>query len=446
MYGETGAMLRTELTGLLQQHRVRHHLKPAERAEPDTSASAGDEIAQAAGQILRYRLSVLTWCIQACTAAQPLAFSNQPPTQTNPFDADPSAGGVLQPLLNLLRETRDHQDMTLPTLEELTTPHAVPLVERWRTAAKAAALAEHDIGSTTTHGTLTTPQAQALVGDVATITQALVVLDRRYHLLPGWQPLTHPQRLGWATLAAALDTGLGQPDYTIDTLGWRPLARAMRGPVKPGVLGVLQAEHNLLHALKALPTATDLRLIVDSQRRISTTLANLSEPVDQHLHAAFTQRAGTYTDLHRALRDIGGLLGHGSAAVAQAATLAARTKELTGNEIVEPRRLAAFHVLFTRVDTRIAEIVEQAVNGGTFLQRVTLPRLENTGGPVHHLRERYTPITDPTKVEAITIVRNQLRPERAAPRTTANQDPSRPALHTALNHRTGDVPAPRLHQ
>ncbi|WP_141012938.1 hypothetical protein [Nocardioides sambongensis] len=395
MYGETGQMLRTELTALLHQHRVRHYLQQAEQAEQSTASRETSEtsagVERASGLLLQYRLSVLTWCIQACTAAQPLAFSNQPPAKSNPFHPNPGAGGVVHPLLKLLRDNREQQDTNLPTLAELTTPHTVPLVEHWRAAAKAAALAEHDIGGTDTHGILTTPQAQALVGDVAAITQALVVLDRRYHLLPGWQPLAHPQRLGWATLAAALDTGLGQPDYTIDKLGWQPLVRSMRGAAKPGVLGVLQAEHNLLHALKGLPTARDLRLIVDSQRRVTTTLAVLAAPVDQRLHDAFTRRAQSYADLHRALRDIGGLLGHGKAAVAQAATLATRTTKLTGNEIVEPRQLAAFHNLFTRVDNRIADIVEHAIAGGTYLQRTTLPELADTGAPVLRLRERYTP-------------------------------------------------------
>ncbi|WP_141013694.1 hypothetical protein [Nocardioides sambongensis] len=380
------------------------------------------------------------------------------PAQTNPFRDDPTAGAVVHALRTALHNAHEHQTrhptnaqsndqrsdraVRLPTLEELTTEHPNPVVEHWRTAARAAALAEHDIGGTDTHGTLTTPQAQALVGDVATITQALVVLDRRYHRAPGWPTLTNPHQLGWTALASALDTSLGQPDYTIDDLGWRPHARLMRGPAKPGLLGVLQAEHNLLYTLKALPTATDLRLIVDSQRRVSSALAALAVPVGQRLHDTFTQRAGTYADLHRALRDIGGLLGHGSAAVAQAATLTARTKNLTGHETVEPRRLAAFHTLFARFDARVAEIVEQAVAGGTFLQRTTLDQLEPTGGPVHRPRERYTPINDPATVEAVKIVREQLRPETSPPAVRDSHDPSRAALGTALTRRLGQTAPP----
>ena len=75
---------------------------------------------------------------------------------------------------------------------------------------------------------LTAPQAQALVGDVAAITQALVVLDQRYRNTPGWEPLAQNARLGWAALAAALDVNLGQPDYTVDHTGWRPRTKLIR--------------------------------------------------------------------------------------------------------------------------------------------------------------------------------------------------------------------------
>jgi hypothetical protein len=78
--------------------------------------------------------------------------------------------------------------------------------------------------------------------------------------------------VGWAALATALDVSLGQPDYSVDHTGWRPRTKPILGPAKPGVLGVLQAEHNLLVRVKSLPNAMNLRLIVDSQRLLTSQL------------------------------------------------------------------------------------------------------------------------------------------------------------------------------
>ena len=48
---------------------------------------------------------------------------------------------------------------------------------------------------------MSVPQAQAVVADVAAITQALVMLDQRYRNTPGWEQLAQGSRLGWAALA-----------------------------------------------------------------------------------------------------------------------------------------------------------------------------------------------------------------------------------------------------
>ena len=107
-------------------------------------------------------------------------------------------------------------------------------------AARAAALAEHDTApDQAVH--LTAAQARTIAGDVAAISQALVVLDRRYRNTPEWESLAGCDRLGWAALATALDVSLGQPDYSVDQTGWRPRTKPIRGPAKPGILGVLQA-------------------------------------------------------------------------------------------------------------------------------------------------------------------------------------------------------------
>lgn len=70
---------------------------------------------------------------------------------------------------------------------------------------------------------------------------AQVKEERRYRNTSEWESLAGCARLGWAALATALDVSLGQPDYSVDQTGWRPRTKPIRGPAKPGVLGVLQA-------------------------------------------------------------------------------------------------------------------------------------------------------------------------------------------------------------
>ena len=136
---------------------------------------------------------------------------------------------------------------------------------------------------------MTAGQAQVVVGDVAAITQALVVLDQRYRNTPGWEQLAQSARLGWAALAAALDVNLGQPDYTVDELGWRPKTKIIEGPAKEGILGVLQAEHNLIVRMKSFPNATNLRYIIDSQRLLSRRLVPFAARIDPRLAEVWSE-------------------------------------------------------------------------------------------------------------------------------------------------------------
>lgn len=82
---------------------------------------------------------------------------------------------------------------------ELTTPSSNVLVEHWRPAARDAVLAEHDTApDRAVH--LTAAQVRAVAGDVAAVSQALVVLGRRYRNTPGWESLAGCDRRGWAAL------------------------------------------------------------------------------------------------------------------------------------------------------------------------------------------------------------------------------------------------------
>jgi len=423
MYGENGAQMRTELAALLRQHRVMHRL------DADTAA----ERAEVGRQVLRFRQTILVWCAQAVGVARPLAFANIPAKPADPFRASTEHAAAIGELTRAL-EYACAESQTKPASSiEFTTPSANVLVEHWRLAARSAALAEHDTApDRAVH--LTAAQARVVAGDVAAVSQALVVLDRRYRNTPEWESLAGCDRLGWAALATALDVSLGQPDYSVDQTGWRPRTKPFRGPAKPGVLGVLQAEHNLLVRLKTFPNAMNLRLIVDSQRLLTTALIPYAERIAPELAGRWRERAATYSQIQRELRNVGGRLGNGAAATAEAANAVSRMKALPADAVIEPRMLGGFNTLFSRLDARITDILEAGVEQGAFVQRVTVPRLvTGEGRLIHPVRERFVPVACAADLQVIRTAREHLRPP--AESAPASPGTSRADLLAALIHR-----------
>lgn len=444
MYGDNGALMRSELAALLRQHRIQQRLDEA-RANAGPSEQSAVEREGVGRQIRQYRHTILAWCAQAVMAAKPLVFSASLPAPANPFRATSDAGTAVGELARALHHTYDESSAGHASMQLLTTPSDSPLVEHWRHAARAAALAEHDTNGIA-GARLTAAQAEALVGDVAAVIQALVVLDRRYANTPGWEKLAETGRLGWAALATGLDVSLGQPDYSVDQAGWRPRARTLRGPVRPGILGVLQAEHNLLVRLKFFPNAMNLRRIVDSQRQLSGQLAPLALRIDPQIADRWTARAATYALILKQLRDIGGQLGTGGAAVAEAANATTRLRAVSAATILEPRVLAAFQRLFDRLDHRIADLVEDGIDRGAYLERVKVPSIApNASNLVHPVEEKFMPATRISDLAVGRTIHERLRPP---PPTPAPSSPgaSRADLHTAIVHRprqhevTPDVP------
>jgi hypothetical protein len=427
MYGETGTGMREEFAALLRQHRVQQRLSgaPNERAE--------------LGRVIRqYRQTVLIWCSQAMTATGPLTFSNQAPAQPNPFRSVGTAGNGTTPAGELARaiDLAMTQSTASPaTSTQLATPSGHEVIEHWRETARAAALAEHDTASDVAMR-MTAPQAQAVVGDVAAIAQALVVLDQRYRNTPGWEQLAQGSRLGWAALASALDINLGQPDYTVDELGWRPKTKVIDGPARPGVLGVLQAEHNLVVRMKSFPNATHLRYVVDSQRLLSRDLVPFAARVDERLAERWTARADAYVRLQQHLRRIGGRIGNGAYAAAEGANAVSRLRALPTDTIIEPLVLGGFQLLFNRLDRRIVDVIEDGIDKRAFFQRVHVPRLvDGAGELIAPVRERFIPIDRIANRDLIEMVRGDLLPKHEV--APASPGPARADLHAALIHRPG---------
>lgn len=423
MYGDTGAAMRTHLSALLAIHRIQHRLGDRDSAARKTH---GDVVRQ-------YRQNVLVWCGQAMQLASPMLFTNLPPRAPNPFKPNGRSSPAIE-LTRALAHAQTESTAAPASTERLTTASKNPVVEGWRQVARAAALAEHDT-TTNLADRLTTQQAQALVGDVAAIAQALVVLDQRYKHIPGWEPLSESGRLGWTALAASLDVHLGQPDYSIDDLGWRPMTKPIRSTgVEPGILGVLRAEHDLTVRLRAFPHLVNLRIIVDSQRILSAKLIRHAARSQPGLVGPWRRRADTYTQIQTDLRELGGLVGTGDPAASYAATAISRLNKLAPDTPVEPRVLGGFQTLFNHIDHRIADIVEEGLVRKAFAQRVNLPRLDTaTGRAVQPVRQRYRPITTGEDLAVLRTVREQLRPRTAA--RPNGPGASRAELQAALVHR-----------
>jgi hypothetical protein len=142
----------------------------------------------------------------------------------------------------------------------------------------------------------------------------------------------------------------------------------------------------------------------------------------------------SYSLIQQQLRDLGGLLGTGGLAAAEAATAVSRLKAIKPDTIVEPRILGGFHMLFGRIDHRIADIAEEGIERGAFAQRVTLPRLATgTGQLIQPVRERYRPLTCADELPLLHTLREQLRPQ-TQPQVTG-PGTTRAELHAALIHR-----------
>ena len=420
MYGESGAALRRAMTDLLRMHRVQRRFGPAD---------------QLAGQVLlarQYRANVLAWCGNALQLAIPMSFSNLPPRNPNPFEPTGHRSAA-RDLARALERARESSGVTPAALDQLTIRHENTLVEQWRQSARAAALAEGDLDQMGRHS-ITASQAAGVVSDVSAVSQALVVLDRRYHRVPGWEHLTQGASLGWAALAAALDVNLTVPDHSLDTAGWQPRVRPMRGRVPAGLLGVLQAEHNVLAGLDHVPHALHLRLVVDSQRVLSARLSPLARRTEPAQVRFWDERAGAYAEIQRQLRDIGGLRGGGERAATEGANVVARLKAIDPRTVIDPRTLAGFRMLAERIDDRIAAVVVEGFERGDFVERVTLPRLDaSSGNLVHPVRARYRPVLDAERLPLVRTVRQRLSDRQSV--FPSGPDASRVELHAELAHR-----------
>lgn len=436
-YGETGGAIRAGLTKLLRERRTQYRLSARPTRIPNTTADQRQAYGE---QIRRYRQSVLVWCHEAILAADPYLGSNEF------FEHHKSRrGDGPYDFLRLgLERVLDASTAPLPSPQDLTTRHEVDLVESWRQIGVAAAHGEHDFSAGLGHGRLTAAQSHTVMKDIAAVVQGLVILDHRYAATPGWEKLRNGGHLGWNALAAALEASLDPPYYTVDHRGWRPPLKFIRGPARPGIVGVLQAEQNLLVRLTNGIAPINLLVAVAAQAAVSTDLA--TRTTDPELQARWTARAETHHLIRRALRDVpGGHAQHGAGAAREARTVIKRVDGLAPSTSLDNTMLAAFDKRFIRIDARLAELIEDGVRNKTILRRTKLPRLDlDSNRMVKPPRERVAPIENPGDSELLGLVATHLRPgiEPAEPPPDAAR--SRAELYSAIvtesTGRTMEVP------
>lgn len=414
MYGDNTAALRDNLATLMQITRNQHGF---DTLTPDDVAL-----------IASFRTSLTLWCQQAVRASNP---------DGERGGTTPRTRGPAEELRYRLDQARTAYTAPLPDLGQLAEPHAHHVVDLWRRAAKAAVLGEHDFPAGLDYGKLTEPQAMTVLRDASEVARALTGLDRHYTAaLQGWEPIVEADQMGRAAVVCAAHAGYDQPDYSIDQRGWRPPVQFVDGPALPGLDGVLQAQNNLLFHLRHQPNGYSLRLILDSQRIVSTHAEAINEAAsapDALVDSRWRDRAETYTQLVDQTRNLRGLVGTGLAA-GQGALAASRIRALTDTGHASPQQLLHLDALFTRIDRRLAETITAGADDRSYLMRVALPRIDlKSPGAVKTPRARHIPLDVPRRAPVLDTVKERLMPARTPVAVASTSIRSRAGLIRSID-------------
>ena len=283
-----------------------------------------------------------------------------------------------------------------------------------------------------------------MLNDAADVTRALVVLDKRYSNVPGWQQIRERGRLRDAAEVCTNLAAHHEPDVSVDSRGWRPPSALIKGGPLPGIGGVLQAQHNTLVHLGKPPNALNLRRVLEGQRILSHEAARRAPEAAPELVEKWLKREQTYQALVDETRNVAGLVGDGGYAAGEAANAVGRIRHLHVNHITEPSPLHDLDKLFTRIDARVAYVIEEGVAENRYFVGVKVPRVvDTTDRLVSPLRQRYVPIKSPVQSDLLRIVRHDLRPAEAhsAP---SSQNRGRVELQESIEHRPQRRAGPSL--
>jgi hypothetical protein len=336
-YGANGGQVRDALATLLRQHRIQQRLGGAgSHTIPETTTV--EERAALGALIARYRHAVLVYCRISVTAVNP----NTPLDGTSVRTRGPA-----EELRYRLDRAVEGSTTGLPTMDELTTPQNLDLVESWRRAAQASALGEHDFPAGLSWGTLTDQQCRTVLNDAAEITQGLVVLDQRHTNIPGWAALPDCASLGRAAQVCTVFAGYDGQDHTVDLRGRRPPLEMIDGPDPGGFAGLIQTEQNLLIHLTRFPDARGLRLVIDSQRVLSHQLGVRVREDFPTISNHWAGRAATYTSLAQQCRNLAGLVGDARKASADGSILPSRLQKVPSSQPLAPEQANSLRALAT---------------------------------------------------------------------------------------------------
>ena len=435
-YGENVGVIRKELAALLRQHRIQQRLggeHPHLHGEP----TSPEERAAMGRIIRRYRDATLVWCQQALEAVGPKNdISRMRQSDRSPMED-------LRHRLN--RSLRGIDDSGRSLLDVLSLEHNYELMTRWQQVARAAALGEHDFAWNVNRGRLTQAQAVTVAKDAADVIRGLVVLDRRYDLIPGWEHIPWSRPLNEAADRISLSISEAAQDLSVEQLGWTPPPTWSSGSTAPGVAGAVEAQQALLVHLTHLPSAPNLRRVLLAQAHVSTEAARHAEIAAPELVPPFTERAVVYRQLVAQSRNLGGLAGDGGLAAAESHNAVSRLRSAPPGVASDPAPLIELRALFSATDARLATTIEQGLDQRMYF--VAVPVLRLSDQQVHGIyqpRTQWAPNSTRLPSGLLPLVRSQLRPAPLTPRHPQEPTPLRREYEAAITHRPAGRSGPRL--
>jgi len=188
----------------------------------------------------------------------------------------------------------------------------------------------------------------------------------------------------------------------------------------------------------------NLKLILDSQRELSHLLATRVAATAPEMARVWTKRSETYAALHREARNIGGPIGTGGAAVAEAANAVNRLRRLPATSPLTVQAVADLDILLLRVDGHVADLIERGARECLYFAPTKLPRIvENDGNLIHGVRERFMPLSTSVRSDLIRFARALRQPIRTSgPPATARANHLE--FEAAIRHRPTQRPDPGL--
>ena len=430
MYGENSGHLRNHLAVLLSQYRVSHQiLRQVTRSR--STLQVEDRQAEVGAQVRRYRYTILSWCHQALMQANPNPRASHDTTAYEPPDR----------LRVSIARVLARNPEPLPTMADLTTEQDVETLETWRQAAKAATLAELDFDRGLGDGLLNHREWLTLAGDIGDIAKALLVLDRRYQHLPGWETMKGIRGLTkYADDCASLTQDLYRmPNHNIDWRGWHP--PAADAPHADLITQVIAAEHRLRDSLTTIPSMTNLRHLLHSQRELSHLAADRARDLAPEQAAHFRHRERAYAALIRASRSAAGLAGTGAEATRHSADAARLLVQIPVGHPINSEALRNLDKVARHVDNRLAAAIEHGFKLRVYLVRSSLPRIDpNDGKLAHQTRVTYEPLRREGRAPLIALTRRHLRTDPAIMAPPGDAAITRADFRAAVNHRQHGSP------